>query len=100
MFEVGNSKQAEFLAHIRDVGMQIVFGTFNKAQLTVFVPYCEYMDDVDAVIFLTVLKDFANSEEQFTPDDLLLTFGKFVPKIEYEDNEELCFFINEDIDCE
>lgn len=97
-YSLNNSKQAEFLACIEKVGMQIVFGTYKSIQLTIFVPFAEYMDDIDAIIFLTMLKDFADAEEPFSSDDLLNAFGKFVPKIHYEEEEMIFCSMNEEYD--
>lgn len=97
-YSLNNRKQAEFLACIEKVGMQIVYGTYKPTQLSVFVPFCEYMDDIDALTFLTIIKDFGDATEPFSSDDLLNAFGKFVPKIHYEEEEMIFCSVNEEYD--
>lgn len=96
MFQIENSKQAEFLGDIRDVGMCIVVGRMNgKIIEETFIPYAEYIEDEGKVReYLTVIYDLAHSKP--TPDELLLGLGAFTLDIIYEDIEEedesICLF--------
>lgn len=95
-YSLNNKKQVEFLACIRRIGMQIIYGTYKPIQLSILVPFCDYMDETDAVIYLTVIKDFKDAIEPFSSDDLLYAFGKFVPKIHCE--EEAILYMDEEYD--
>lgn len=82
-----NSKQAEFLNDIRDVGMEIVFQECTEERIyQVFRKYSTYMDNDSAIKYLETLKDIIANLDNITPDDLLYQLGKYTKKIDYEDN--------------
>ena len=86
MFQIENSKQAEFLADIRDVGMSIIVGLATAKDIEkTFVPYAQYIEDERKVMeyFEAIYSLTTHSP---TPDDLLLKLGAFTLDITYEDN--------------
>lgn len=85
--QLNNSKQAEYLEDIRDIGMQIVFREISKQQVyDAFAKYTEYFNNDDIKIqYLNTLKEVINELEKQTPDDILFKMGQYTKKIEYED---------------
>lgn len=85
--ELNNTKQAEYLNDIRDVGMQIVFRELTKQQVyDAFAKYTQYLNDNDIKIqYLNTLKEIINNLEKQSPDDILFKMGQYTKKIEYED---------------
>lgn len=84
--KVQNSKQAEYLGKIRDVGMGIIFGqTTPEIYIETFEPYIDYMDKPSQYLqtLKMVTQKIANNE--CTPDDLLLAMAKHTLEIQYED---------------
>lgn len=85
--QLDNSKQAEYLDDIRNIGMQIVFREIDKQQVyDAFAKYTEYLKDDDIKIqYLNTLKEIINELEKQSPDDILFKMGQYTKKIEYQD---------------
>lgn len=85
--QLDNTKQAEYLNDIRDIGMQIVFREIDKQQVyDAFAKYTRYLNNNDTKIqYLNTLKEIINDLEKQTPDDILFKMGQYTKKIEYED---------------
>ena len=84
--KVQNSKQAEYLSKIRDVGMGMIFGqTTPETYLNTFKPYIDYMDKPSQ--YLETLEIFSQdlAKGLCTPDDLLIAMGQYTLQIQYED---------------
>jgi len=86
--QLDNSKQAEYLEDIRNIGMQIVFREINKQQVyDAFAKYTEYLKNDDIKIqYLNTLKEIINELEKQSPDDILFKMGQYTKKIEYEED--------------
>lgn len=83
-----NSKQAEFLNDIRDIGMSIVFGECDADVFSAtFEEYLDYVEKPSE--YLQTIKKVYNMihSNECTPDDLLLIMGKYTKTIEYEEPE-------------
>lgn len=86
MRNLENTKQIEYLEDIRKVGMNIIFGTVSGEEFySTFVPYGEYIEQDER--YTNTLTNIKNRIEigECTPDDLLMTLGKFTLEIIYED---------------
>ena len=93
MFQTENTKQNEFLMAIRDIGMGIIFCEATSEDLErTFVPYGDYFENSETLNkYLYDIFELAKAMDKgnCTPDDLLLTLGKYTKEIIYEDEEEL-----------
>ena len=90
---VENTKQAEYLNDIRDVGMNIIYGTVNGAEAyEIFEKYAEYIYNSEKYLnTLTSIKNLIDARD-CTPDKLLMELGQYTLDIEYEDEEEDSYF--------
>lgn len=87
--DVENTKQIEFLSDIRKVGMNIIFGTVSGEEFySTFVPYAEFIEQDER--YVNALNNIKRKVEmgECSPDDLLITLGKFTLEIEYDDEVE------------
>ena len=90
---VENTKQAEYLNDIRDVGMNIIYGTVNGGEAyEIFEKYAEYIYNSEKYLnTLTSIKNLIDARD-CTPDKLLMEMGQYTLDIEYEDEEEDSYF--------
>lgn len=100
--QVENVKQMEYLNDIRKIGMGIIYGQVEAPHfIDTFEPYIDYMETPSD--YLQALKVVSQSihNHECSPDDLLLSMGRFTPHIQYEE-EELSYdydeYDNEDDD--
>ena len=86
---IENSKQAEYLNDIRDVGMNIIYGTVNGEEAyEIFEKYAEYIYNSEKYLnTLTSIKNLIDARD-CTPDKLLMELGQYTLDIEYDDEEE------------
>ena len=86
---VENIKQGEYLNDIRDVGMNIIYGTVNGEEAyEIFEKYAEYICNSER--YLNTLASIKNliDVRDCTPDKLLMEMGQYTLDIEYDDEEE------------
>jgi hypothetical protein len=84
--QLDNSKQAEYLEDIRDIGMQIVFREITKQEVyDAFKKYVEYLSDDIKIQYLNTLKEIINNLNTQTPDDILFKMGQYTKKIQYKE---------------
>lgn len=90
---VENIKQAEYLNDIRDVGMNIIYGTVNGGEAyEIFEKYAEYIYNSEKYLnTLTSIKNLIDARD-CTPDKLLMELGRYTLDIEYEEEEEDSYF--------
>ena len=94
MFEINNRKQTELLNAIRECGMNIIYGTLTRPDLErsleEFDQYINNDNDEVGSDYISAIDACGDLLElnQLTPDLLLMTIGKFVPHIEYEEEAE------------
>lgn len=86
---VENIKQAEYLNDIRDVGMNIIYGTVNGGEAyEIFEKYAEYIYNSERYLnTLTSIKNLIDARD-CTPDKLLMELGQYTLDIEYDEEEE------------
>lgn len=86
---VENIKQGEYLNDIRDVGMNIIYGTVNGEEAYgIFEKYAEYIYNSERYLnTLTSIKNLIDARD-CTPDKLLMELGQYTLDIEYDDEEE------------
>lgn len=86
---VENTKQGEYLNDIRDVGMNIIYGTVNGEEAyEIFEKYTEYIYNSERYLnTLASIKNLIDARD-CTPDKLLMELGKYTLDIEYDDEEE------------
>lgn len=85
---VENIKQAEYLNDIRDVGMNIIYGTVNGDEVyEIFEKYAEFIFNSEAYLNTIIsIKNLVDARD-CTPDKLLMELGKYTLDIEYEGEE-------------
>lgn len=84
--QIENSKQAEYLNQIKNVGMGIIFGQVEVDDfINTFEPFIDYMNTPSE--YLETLKEVSYMiyNKDCSPDDLLFKMGKHVPQIEYKE---------------
>lgn len=87
--QLNNSKQAEYLEDIRDIGMQIVFREITKQEVyDAFKKYVEYFSDDIKIQYLNTLKEIVSDLTNQTPDDILFKMGQYTKKIQYEEPQK------------
>lgn len=86
---VENIKQGEYLNDIRDVGMNIIYGTVNGEEAyEIFEKYAEYIYNSEKYLnTLTSIKNLIDARD-CTPDKLLMELGRYTLDIEYEEEED------------
>ena len=86
--KTNNSKQVEYLNDIRTLGMGIIYGqTTMESFVDTFEPYIDYVTSPNEYLQGLKLVAAMINENECSPDDLLLNMGRFVPNIEYKDEE-------------
>ena len=85
---VENIKQGEYLNDIRDVGMNIIYGTVNGEEAyEIFEKYAEYIYNSERYLnTLTSIKNLIDARD-CTPDKLLMELGQYTLDIEYDEEE-------------
>ena len=88
MRNVENIKQVEYLNDIRDVGMNIIYGTVNGEEVyEIFKKYTEYIFNTEKYLnTLSSIKNLIDARD-CTPDKLLMEMGQYTLDIEYEGEE-------------
>lgn len=88
MRNVENIKQVEYLNDIRDVGMNIIYGTVNGEEVyEIFEKYTEYIFNTEKYLnTLSSIKNLIDARD-CTPDKLLMEMGQYTLDIEYEGEE-------------
>lgn len=88
MRNVENIKQVEYLNDIRDVGMNIIYGTVNGDEVyEIFEKYTEYIFNTEKYLnTLSSIKNLIDARD-CTPDKLLMEMGQYTLDIEYEGEE-------------
>lgn len=88
MRNVENIKQVEYLNDIRDVGMNIIYGTVNGEEVyEIFEKYTEYIFNTEKYLnTLSSIKNLIDAKD-CTPDKLLMEMGQYTLDIEYEGEE-------------
>lgn len=86
---VENIKQGEYLNDIRDVGMNIIYGTVNGEEAyEIFEKYAEYIYNSERYLnTLASIKNLIDARD-CTPDKLLMELGQYTLDIEYDEEEE------------
>ena len=85
---VENIKQGEYLNDIRDVGMNIIYGTVNGEEAyEIFEKYAEYIYNSERYLnTLASIKNLIDARD-CTPDKLLMELGQYTLDIEYDEEE-------------
>ena len=97
MYKLNNSKQYEMLSRIRNVGMSIIFGKLEVDEIADnFLEYEDFINDDDYSLVVFELNFDGNNGALNNPDTLLFKLGKFIPKIEYVDED---YNIDDLLDC-
>ena len=89
MRNIENIKQMEYLNDIKNVGMNIIYGTVNGEEaFETFEKYSEYIFNSERYMNTVLsIKNLIDSRD-CTPDKLLMELGKYTLEIEYEEDDE------------